>query len=155
MLNKKAISPLIATVLLIGFTIALAGMVMYWYGGIVREQALKQGAANEIRTSCAAQIEIDVDKAIMVTGKNEVEITIKNMKNNLVNGLLIRITGETGTQAKKEKQSLAALEQKIVKVAYDAAKVGTPKYIEVMPMIVRQGLPGTCSEKLIKYKLQQ
>ena len=34
-MNKKAISPLIATVLMIGFTIALAFVVMYFGGGFV------------------------------------------------------------------------------------------------------------------------
>ena len=34
-INKKGITPLIATVLLIGFTVALAGIVITWGGGFV------------------------------------------------------------------------------------------------------------------------
>ena len=36
MKNKKAISPLIATVIIMGFTIALAFVVMYFGGGFIR-----------------------------------------------------------------------------------------------------------------------
>ena len=35
--NKRGISPLIATVLIIGFTVALAAVVMTWGSGFVRE----------------------------------------------------------------------------------------------------------------------
>ena len=36
-MNKKAVSPLIATVLIIGFTVALAAIVMTWAGGFMRQ----------------------------------------------------------------------------------------------------------------------
>ena len=35
--NKRGISPLIATVLLIGFTVALAAMVMTWGSGFIKK----------------------------------------------------------------------------------------------------------------------
>ena len=40
---KKGISPLVATVLLIGFVIVIAVTVWFWYRGIVEEQAQKTG----------------------------------------------------------------------------------------------------------------
>ena len=39
MLNKKGISPLIATVLIIGFTIIIAVLVITWTTGLVKDQA--------------------------------------------------------------------------------------------------------------------
>lgn len=37
-MNKKAVSPLIATVLIIGFTVALSAIVMTWGGVFMREE---------------------------------------------------------------------------------------------------------------------
>ena len=58
--EKKGISPLIATVLLIGFTIVLAALVMKWGGELFRNTTTTQGCMAEARLACASDIEIDV-----------------------------------------------------------------------------------------------
>ena len=49
---KKGISPLIATVLVIGFTIVLAAVIMQWGGSFVRGLTEKQAVQTELQTQC-------------------------------------------------------------------------------------------------------
>lgn len=75
MKNKKAISPLIATVLLIGFAVALAAVVMTWGGGFIKKTTEETGSAAE-KTIMCANLNLDI------TGYNcdEGKITISNAK---------------------------------------------------------------------------
>jgi len=58
--NKKGISPLIATVLLIGFTIVLAALVMRWGGTLFRETTQTTGCEAQGRIACSSQVDISV-----------------------------------------------------------------------------------------------
>ena len=49
---KKGISPLIATVLIIGFTIVLAAVIMQWGGSFVRHLTEEQQIKTEAQTKC-------------------------------------------------------------------------------------------------------
>lgn len=61
-MTKKGISPLIATVLLIGFTIVLAAVVMQWGGGFVRNLTTQQDVLVTTTTGCM-QINFDLTEA--------------------------------------------------------------------------------------------
>ncbi|MEW6063096.1 MAG: archaellin/type IV pilin N-terminal domain-containing protein [Nanoarchaeota archaeon] len=145
---KRGVSPLIATVLLIGFTIAIGVIVYLWYGNIVKEQAEKQSALSEIRSDCATGIAISVNDACLSSG-NILKVTVRNEKNLLIHGIRVRLNGDI-SELKTEKEALNGLEEKQIDVRYND-EVGTINNIEVMPLIVRQGVAGTCSEQLVKY----
>lgn len=59
MKNRKAISPLIATVLLIGFAVALAAIVMTWGGGFIRKTTETTETQAETTLLCA-KLNLDV-----------------------------------------------------------------------------------------------
>lgn len=50
----KAISPLVATVLLIGFTVAIAGIISVWLTGTTRTQTETIGQQANLQAECAA-----------------------------------------------------------------------------------------------------
>ena len=52
-LNKKGISPLIATVLLIGFTVALAALVMTWGSGFIKKITTETSESTDLALKCA------------------------------------------------------------------------------------------------------
>jgi len=145
---KKGVSPLIATVLLIGFTVAIGVMVYLWYGNIVKEQAEKQSALSEIRSDCSTGVSISVSDACL-SGNDILKVTVKNEKDLLIHGIRVRLNGGI-SELKTEKESLNGLEEKQISVRY-SNEVGAINNIEVMPLIVRQGVAGTCSEQLVKY----
>ncbi len=57
--NKKGVSPLIATVLLIAFTVALGAVVMNWGRSYVTETAEKVKTSSDIELSCEQDVGID------------------------------------------------------------------------------------------------
>ena len=147
-MRKRGISPLIATVLLIGFAVIVAVTVWMWYGNIIQGQFMKQGAISEIETACLSDIELQVTDASK--SGTSISIDIKNSGNKIFNGVRVIVNG--GEDVLSEKETFKPTEQKSITV--NAKEGTTPDFIEVMPMIVRQGVPGTCSEKGVKYSLQ-
>jgi len=55
-MNKRGITPLIATVLLIGFTVALAAVVMTWALGFVNDTTSKTKTQTENTLICASDL---------------------------------------------------------------------------------------------------
>lgn len=142
-MKKRGVSPLIATVLLIGFTVIIAASVWFWYGRIVTDQFMKQGALADIKTDCLSEIELQVLSVDKTTGN----IEIKNTGTNLFNG--VRILIDDGTKVLSEKEPFQPGQQKTIPVTIS----NDAKSITVMPMIVRQGVAGTCSDKKVIYDL--
>jgi len=61
--NKKAVSPLIATVLLIAFAVALGAIVMNWGESFVRETQETASEASEGRLECTMMVDFEVINA--------------------------------------------------------------------------------------------
>lgn len=77
-LFRKGISPLIATVLIIGFTVALAAIIMTWGTTFSKGMQKSTEATTEEQLSCAQDVVIDLSGACYVAGKAAVKLTIKN-----------------------------------------------------------------------------
>jgi len=84
MIGKKGISPLIATVLIIGFTIVLAALVIQWGGSLFKGIQQDTGVKSEVSTACSIGLaNLDVKDAVYdgasVTFKadNKNEVTIQ------------------------------------------------------------------------------
>jgi len=58
--KKKGISPLIATVLLISFTVVLIVLVVIWGKNYIAEKAEKEGTLSQLRLKCVSDVRIKV-----------------------------------------------------------------------------------------------
>lgn len=74
---KKGISPLIATVLLIGFTVALFVVVMTWGSGFVRDMTTSTESSTKAALKCT-QLDFKITKAscsgLTIENKGSVDI---------------------------------------------------------------------------------
>lgn len=80
-MRKKGISPLIATVLLIGFTIVIAALVIKWGGDLVRSQAKTTTCTSQAQLKCVSP-DVEIDLLI----RNETDINLGdaiNTDNNI------------------------------------------------------------------------
>tara|TARA_Y100000310_G_scaffold80769_1_gene77442 strand:- start:36 stop:509 length:474 start_codon:yes stop_codon:yes gene_type:complete len=70
--EKKGVSPLIATVLLIGLVVMIAMIIFFWYGNYLKDVLDKQGVSLE--TSCTSDVEIYISSDIgcSLSGENSV-----------------------------------------------------------------------------------
>jgi len=76
-MNKKGISPLIATVLLIGSTIALAALVMVWSQNLFQSTTERTGRGVEAEIICASDVQFRITS---ITG-TESPLTIEVLNN--------------------------------------------------------------------------
>lgn len=75
-LFRKGISPLIATVLIIGFTVALAAIIMTWGTTFSKGMQKTTESTTEEQLACAQDVVIDLSSAC-IEGSN-IKLTIKN-----------------------------------------------------------------------------
>ena len=90
-INKKGITPLIATVLLIGFTVALAGIVITWGGGFV--ERIQSGTDERTAQTLASisDLRLEIEK---VTCPDT--ISIENKGNLRIERSLLRFFNSDG-----------------------------------------------------------
>ena len=94
-LSKKGISPLIATVLLIGFTIALIALVMLWANKFITEKAMKEDIMAQTRIRCQS-LSFDVT-FFSQTGTNLVA-RIKNTGSQNIDGFIWQAKSDNQVQ---------------------------------------------------------
>ncbi|HLD13038.1 MAG TPA: archaellin/type IV pilin N-terminal domain-containing protein [Candidatus Nanoarchaeia archaeon] len=86
-MNKKAISPLIATVLLIGFTIALAVIVTNWGLNYVKGTTDRTSQQTEEALSCINNLDFEITDVSC----EDNTITVDNKGSNTIEALTFRI----------------------------------------------------------------
>lgn len=90
MLRKKGISPLIATVLLVGFTIIIIALIIIWSLDFQGEIIEKEGKLSELKLRCQQFVEIDIPSTPTALG-NELIIEIENTGIDEIKGFQFRI----------------------------------------------------------------
>lgn len=86
-MNKKAISPLIATVLLIGFVVALAVLVTNWGLNYVKETTERTEKTTQSALDCINKLDFDITEVACDTGK----VTIDNKGDANIMNITFRV----------------------------------------------------------------
>lgn len=131
--NKKALSPVIATILLVVITIALFLLVFMWIKGFQKEAILKFGVP--VETSC-----FDVSFDARVSGN---QIQIINTGNLPINRFQIDCITPSGTQKISSDQSQSVLlagSNSILTISCDGTK------IRLIPFLLGKTESGTEKE---------
>ncbi|MDP2908398.1 MAG: hypothetical protein Q8N77_01190 [Nanoarchaeota archaeon] len=90
-MKKRGISPLIATVLILGFTVALAAIIMTWGTGFTKRMQEQTEETANVQITCATDVVFDVKSACEdpVTG-GTYKLTIANNGNKKIDKFQIR-----------------------------------------------------------------
>ena len=169
--NKKGISPLIATVLLIGFTIVLAALVMRWGGTLFRETTQTTGCESQGRIACISQVEISVGnigECIDITRCDKIGLLIVNnlaatqsleafnvqreWDDGAIESGKVTFFAAAGPVVAGESREILEGGLGTQDVFYDNTKVGTFKAIHVIPIFTQTTTDGgscriVCSEQ--------
>ena len=100
MMDKRGISPLIATILLIAFAIALGLVVMNWGKSYIEEKAEFTAGATD--TSGCGLVELNViqvagrDKICYNPNDNSIEVFLENGPDAKITDLQVRVVGSQG-----------------------------------------------------------
>lgn len=85
MRNSKGISPLIATVLIIGFTVALAAIVMTWGRGFIDDTTRNVDDQRQRALLCTSQLDFQLqvdctNKKVFVDNRGQLDITALKLR---------------------------------------------------------------------------
>ncbi|MFA5887722.1 MAG: archaellin/type IV pilin N-terminal domain-containing protein [Candidatus Nanoarchaeia archaeon] len=153
---RKGISPLIATVLIIGFTVALAAIIMTWGTTFSKGIQKSTEATSDERMACAQEVQISLASACV--GTNTINMTIKNDGSKDIVNMTARFY--TGASAVSTASLPFATGSTVVIPAFGiitpsvtGASMTAPitdattiKYVEIIPVIKVGEKDVTCSE---------
>ncbi|MFH0936065.1 MAG: archaellin/type IV pilin N-terminal domain-containing protein [Candidatus Woesearchaeota archaeon] len=147
-MKKRGVSPLIATVLLVGFVVALLVIVMLWGRGYIEEIKQKEGTVAEQKLSCATDIAIDIT-GINVIGNN-LDISIENQREK-IDAFTFRCTEESGNiKIVNLDSSLDAYSNNKFLIAC----LSTTKQVDVIPKLkIGKNIYEPCSAQHVIYDL--
>jgi|SRR3989344_4963824 len=145
-MEKRGISPLIATVLIIGFTIVLAATIFQWGGSLV-EKLKGQSEEGLTKITCATDVNIDIKQACDMI--NSVLLTVDNKGNIPVKGLTVRLIGEKTDVQKVENSEIDPFGAKKISatIPFDM-RSSRPTKVEVFPRILVDGKEQTCESEI-------
>ena len=132
-MTKKGISPLIATVLIIGLTVSLATTVIIWGKGVYEERKVKEGAIADIKFDCSTGIDFEI---LDVYYESNVLIAqIENLGDQDIDGFRVRILGNLGKYDVNQSEQLLETNRVMnIEIGFDLATVGLPVEAEYYPM---------------------
>ena len=155
---KKGISPLIATVLLIGFTIALVALIMIWGRNFIQERAEKEGLLSEKKLSCTNNVDFTVDKAC--ESGSGISLRIKNLKETPLDNFIFRVKGDKDVETITSYQNVESLAVKDISITGQSiagvcSSSGCEKTIDIIPQLrVATGVYVPCSAKHLEVRVK-
>lgn len=147
--SKKGISPLIATILLIAFSIALGAVVMSWGEAYVEDKAEFVQGVQEAGTGCAnAKLSI-----ISVAGQpqicykqNLIEVLVDNGPLVDVSDIHVRVAGSSDVYVRESILDEPLKRGSSRKIVFVVADVGAIKQIKLTPQIFVGNTLAMCSQ---------
>lgn len=142
MVNKKGISPLIATVLLIGFTIVLAALVIRWGADLFQGQIKTQTCENEGILKCTGDVDFQITRAdydASPTAGEELKISLVNNGAEPIDKVIVRIRENNG--------EVVAIDNVVINPELEAYESLQNFNVDVDPVIPAANLNG-CADGL-------
>ena len=150
--SKKGISPLIATVLIIGFTVALAAIIINWGTGFVRQTQVTTEQSANLQITCAQDVIFAISDAC-ISGTDLV-ITVSNDGTQDIDEFIARVSNETTSAVGQIIIGGADpfnINSTTVPTADIPNGVSRPSLVELIPRITLEGSQETCSANKFSY----
>lgn len=139
-MNKRGISPIISTVLLICMVVLIAVVILAWSGTFTRGLLKHADETSEKMTACESQTNLDIRSAC--TRDDTITVMVESLGSKKVTGLIIRVLGTSGGYQKDVETEMNVADLK----RFDIEKqdVGTISKIEILPKVDIQGKIEIC-----------
>ncbi len=142
-INKKGISPLIATVLLIGFTVALAAFVITWGGEFTRDITSDTKDRSSRTVACTNELKFDVKKIDCAADT----ILIDNIGDIDIKGLTLRYFNINGDNLGVANTGSVNRFQ-IATINLGTIPASTSQ-VEAIAILEKEGKNVTCSDSIV------
>lgn len=153
--SKKGVSPLIATVLLIAFAVALGAVVMNWGKTYVEDQADRVGKRSDSQITCSMDVQLNWYKRNNIDqvcyGSNYVFFTIDNKGNIDVEDLKLIVDGETDIFVNESliNETFKKAYIKRFNITYDNSTYGAIQQVRIVPTVNIKGDILVCSDRVL------
>ncbi|MBT4334281.1 hypothetical protein HOD61_00495 [archaeon] len=141
--EKKAISPLLATVMLIAFVLVLAILVWFWYSGVIGDYTEKSGIGGD--QICAQDVSFIISSAC--NNADSVIIGVENPGRTHIISFKVVINGDT-VETKETSTGVQMGVTAQISATYNATAMGTVQTVKLIPMIFSQGYTTECTENI-------
>ena len=145
--NKKGVSPLIATLLLIGFAIALGTVVMSWGRSYIEDRA--EFVGNPEFSGCA-NVQL---KLITVSGKlqacydkKQIQFIVENSPYVSIKNLQVQVIGTNGVETLENILKEPLKRAHALKINMNYQNIGTPIKVKLIPIININNIELFCEE---------
>ncbi len=128
--NKKGVSPLIASVLLIGFAIILSIIVITYSN----QQTLSLQRSTEKIISSSVPINFEIKQATSID-LQKIRLLVQSNSQTSINSFIIRLYGDKGTQSANI-NGVNPLETSFIETTYNYNLVGNINKIELIPKTI-------------------
>lgn len=144
-MEKRGLAPLIATILIIGFVVVLATMILFWGSSFLTnlKESSEKMALESI--SCSTDVAIHVKSACSMG--NEAVFFVENVGSRDFKGFLIIFYGSEGGDSISIEENLLPYEIKKLNPSFDADKIGEINKLRIYPLILLGGKTVLCSNK--------
>lgn len=153
--TKKGVSPLIATVLLIAFAVALGAVVMNWGRSYVSETAENVRTKSDRDVKCSQDVNIEIQKIdttpqICYGGSGSagfLDFTVYNSGHMDIESLTVTIIGRTDiyTNTSINSTSIRVGNAKRKNMSYDYSTYGAIQLVKLVPEVKIGGVLTACS----------
>lgn len=162
---KRGLSPLIATVLLIGATIALAALVLVWGQGLFEQTIEETGKTAQTQIVCTSRVQVELDNvncdySTSAGALTFAEFTVDNKNEEPIEGFIVRVFDINGDVEVVDVSDpsqyldlpLGQFERETYDILPGIFTTVDIDGIEVLPKIaLDDGSIITCSEKIEKF----
>ncbi|MDD4877843.1 MAG: hypothetical protein PHO02_02275 [Candidatus Nanoarchaeia archaeon] len=142
-MNKRGMSPIISTVLLICAAALLAVVILAWSGVFSRGIMASAEKTSEKMSACESQTNLNIKHAC--TREDSITVMVESLGSKQVNGLIIRVIGSSGGYQEDIEIEMNVADLK----RFDIEKqdVGDITKIEILPKVDIQGKIEICGIK--------
>jgi len=142
-INKKGISPLLATIMLVAFVIVLAVLVWFWYSGIIIDMTEKSGTAgNQV---CASDVSFTINSAQCLVDSN-INFEVENLGSFNIHHFNVIIKGVDAASSELKETALGAMMGTTQQLSVTNETVSKVYSIDIIPLISSQGRITECTE---------
>ena len=151
--KKKGVSPLVATILLVGFTVALIALIAIWGKRYVEEKAEKEGILAERKAECQ-NIEIEFVSGCKVgveDGISYYNLTLKNKKPRKIEAFIMIAKAKGISRPVEKRKLLKGLSTREINVGFPIEKdIST---IDIVPQLkAGRDVYVPCSQKHVEIR---
>lgn len=141
-LNKRGISPIIATVLLICMTVLIGVLILAWAGVFSKGIIASAEESKDKLMVCNAEVSLNIKNAC-IDGTN-VKMLLENAGSREIIGIITRVIGISGGYQEETETGIPEASIGDTSIAYNPAQIGSFKQIEVLPKVDIKGKTVIC-----------